>query len=400
MGVALLPDPQANAEIVLGELHPISGVPGYAAEVYPSKILEADRQRLVMSVLGAGATVAGAVQRVQRAQIAKNVKPEQPSFDDSGRMFVSTDFYRTLLMMRAAAIPQFRDHQRALTPVASEQPRLATSNASSSRQLHAHSQPALEPPRFESDPLHAVPPPLPNAPSLVKANSRKVTSEMPGPAQRQAGFGPANDDLPRVARLETNAAGNSLAAGLRSRIRAEVIQLGGLYVWGDREVSFADRAGAKSAAEVAIERLEGRAPYLSHLISNTIADCRASVRLAYELLREDNEHDAVYMNELNIVAEELQKLMPLLILSPAGPYEQTISEAIRMLEKQYDTSALLDPASETVLLQLRQQLEELRQLSDGDVQRLKRVAGIIERYHERPQVQQALWDATDKRTLN
>jgi hypothetical protein len=92
IGVALLPDPQANAEQVLSEMHPVSDSEGFAAETYPFRIADEAKRRIVLNTLGAGATVPGAVRRE----------------NDNGRYFVSTDFYKTLLLMRAAAVPAFR----------------------------------------------------------------------------------------------------------------------------------------------------------------------------------------------------------------------------------------------------------------------------------------------------
>ena len=65
IGVALAPHPgvQANASIVLNELHPISDAAGYAAEVYPLRIEDTQLQQLIKKVLGAGATVPGVGQR-------------------------------------------------------------------------------------------------------------------------------------------------------------------------------------------------------------------------------------------------------------------------------------------------------------------------------------------------
>lgn len=385
IGVALLPDPQGNAEIVLSELHPISDAPGYAAETYPNRIADPGHKRLVRSVIGAGATVPGAIRHFN---------------DDGGRYFVSTDVYKTLLMMRAAAIPAFRTDRM----LAGTSARQAIGAQSEPRPLQSSAPPAIEGPRREAAAMpppqpSRTPPPLPEAGQTTAAPERIIVPPpLPASMSIDPNFGPANDDLPRVARAETPNQ-NPLAAGLRSRIRAEVIQLDGLYPWNDREIAIAERAGDNSPAEAALERLNGRAPYLAKLVSDTIADCQGSVRRAFDSLREEHDHDAVYLKELGVVAEELTRLMPLLILSPGGPYEQTISEAIRMLEKQYDVSPSLEPLEEVLLQQLRHQRDELKKIPDTDPNRLRRVADIIERYRERS-LQQTQWDSSDKRTLN
>jgi hypothetical protein len=88
IGVALMPDPAKAAGEVIEELHPISDLDGFAAELNVRDLAEPSRQPLIRGVIGAGATVAGAVLRDQRVD---------------GRYFVSNDFYKSLLLMRAGA---------------------------------------------------------------------------------------------------------------------------------------------------------------------------------------------------------------------------------------------------------------------------------------------------------
>jgi hypothetical protein len=106
VGVALLPDTRSAAEAVIEELHPISDLAGYAAEVNVGNLADPSRLRLLRGVLGAGATVAGAVLRDQR---------------DDGRYFVSSDFYRTLLLMRAG---EYGSGHRSPPPAAIQDARL------------------------------------------------------------------------------------------------------------------------------------------------------------------------------------------------------------------------------------------------------------------------------------
>ena len=89
IGVALLPEPAVAAGEVIEELHPISDLDGFAAELNVRDLAVPSRQPLIRGVLGAGATVPGAVLRDQRVD---------------GRYFVSGEFYKTLLLMRAGAI--------------------------------------------------------------------------------------------------------------------------------------------------------------------------------------------------------------------------------------------------------------------------------------------------------
>ncbi|HWV82821.1 MAG TPA: hypothetical protein VNZ50_15425 [Hyphomicrobiaceae bacterium] len=86
IGVALMPDTKENAEAVIEELHPISDQDGFAAEVNVDALSDPSRLRLVRGVIGAGATVPGAVRRNKA---------------DNGKYAVSSDFYKTLLLIRA-----------------------------------------------------------------------------------------------------------------------------------------------------------------------------------------------------------------------------------------------------------------------------------------------------------
>ena len=93
IGVALMPDPVKAAGEVIEELHPISDLDGFAAELNVRDLAEPSRQPLIRGVIGAGATVAGAVLRDQRVD---------------GRYFVSNDFYKSLLLMRAGAFSGYQ----------------------------------------------------------------------------------------------------------------------------------------------------------------------------------------------------------------------------------------------------------------------------------------------------
>jgi hypothetical protein len=361
IGVALLPDPQANAEAVLSELHPISDAPGFAAEAYPFRILDQARQRLVLNALGAGATVRGAVERQSK---------------DGGRYFVSTDFYKTLLMMRAAAVPAFRMGERIAALEAPAAPRAL--RAEPMPQLPQHPAPHWphqpEPQRHEphrlgprtriaaeppSAPLQSVPPvppqALPAAPPPLPAHAR------PERAPKPAG------------ELET-----SLGNGIRN----EVIQLGGLFPWDARDIAIARMLGRNSEPEKALKRLSTRAPRLARLVGDAIDDYRGSVRAAYEELAAHHAHDSVYTQVLETVAGELEDLMPVLMLSPGGPYQQILERLIYDLEPQ-DAEGALPPADRRILESARLQVEALKSLADHRPDRLTAVARFIDQYDER-----------------
>ncbi|HEX4893096.1 MAG TPA: hypothetical protein VFV47_07385, partial [Hyphomicrobiaceae bacterium] len=353
VGVALLPEPQTNAANVLAELHPISDAPGYAAETYPFRITEEKLRRLMLNVLGAGATVPGAVQRFK---------------GDDDRYFVSTDLYKTLLMMSAGAVPGYANQSRLADARSRDEARPLVT----------------EPAVFAAPAPVQLPPPLPAKPA-----SRGRSDN--GAAIGDDGF---IDDSPAIRRQPPHArdmasradarnqGSSEFESSLRNQIRDELIQLGGLFPWDARDVSIAARLGEGSAPEAALRRLQSRAPKLGELVADAISDYRNAVQGAYEDLHARQDHDSLYVQVLETVAGELMQLMPLLLLSPGGPYQAILDQMIRDLEPQ-SAEGLLSPQDQLILIRARQQVEALKRLSDDDRNRLDYVARIIEQYDER-----------------
>lgn len=339
VGVALLPDPQGNAEIVLADLHPISDAKGYAAEAFPDRISDDVRQRLMRRVLGAGATVDGAVQSIKGSD---------------ARYLVSTDFYKTLLLMSAGAIPAYvSDPQR----IADQQAR----RAAVTRALVGET----------------IPPK-----AIESATPDRLSLSAP--------------DFPRSRAIEA-ARGTEFGSRLRNEIRDELTSLGGLPSWTARDVSVAARLGEASRPRTAIERLSRRAPRLGELVTHAVEDCRKSVHNACEHLRAHHDDD-LYLQVLETVADELTHLMPLLILSPRGPYQQILETVIAQLEPQ-DGEGVLSKSDQITLARTKEQVAALQRLSDDDRERLERVAEIIELYDERVGPS-SIAPRTEKRTLN
>ncbi|MBS0243016.1 MAG: hypothetical protein JSS20_12630, partial [Proteobacteria bacterium] len=344
IGVALLPDPKTNADVVLSEMHPISDAQGFAAETQPFKIADEATKRLVINTLGAGATISGAVRRN----------------NDDGRYFVSTDFYKTLLLMRADVIPRFNTQamaQRYSSPSIGYRPPTA---------LQAEPVPRLED--------QAATPRLPRRLEAAAGPAQSVPPVPPPvPGQQR---GPANDVRAASSQFDTN---------LADEIRGDIIHLGGLHAWSDREISIARAIGIDSEPEEALRRLAARAPRLAGLVGQTIDENRSSLREAYEYLLANNGQDATYRQVLETVANELDDLMPLLMLTPGGPYQQILEHVlIAGLERQAGDGTLT-AADDLLLGRARAQVMALKGLSDNGDDRYKRIVRIIDQYDERPQ---------------
>jgi hypothetical protein len=371
IGVALLPDPQGNAEIVLSEMHPISDAEGFAAETSPFKIVDQGKNRLVMNTLGAGATVPGAVKRN----------------NDDGRYFVSTDFYKTLLMMRAAAIPAYAPDavQRRFGPTAGGALRsepLQALEGPAMRQIedqrqadrgapgNGHAQPgslsaSAQPPR-PNDAL-AMPP----AAASVMPPPEKMSPHM-AEAQRAA----AQPPPPKPH-----------ASPLASEIRAAIINHG-LHPWTDQEIEAAWRSSATRGLEQAVWDLIERRSRLGNQLEAAIQELQETVDEAYHHLRDDHSTDRNYIQVLESEVQKLKHLVPVLVMTPSGPYEQTVEKMIRnlrtrggILEDQVGNGRLT--AEELALLRaLEKHLYQLRQLAGNAIDRGDRLAAILDAYQE------------------
>jgi hypothetical protein len=353
VGVALLPDPPANAEIVLSELHPISDAAGFAAETNPFRIADEARRRLVMNTLGAGATIPGAVRRN----------------NEDGRYFVSTDFYKTLLMMRAGAIPRF-DRSRV--------------------------RPEL-PPLGGAPPMIALPQagPTPAGPSVPLVPATAAPQGVPPPVPPVAPDPAARPDPRHREPLAQSAYGEAHDPSLGDEIRAEIIHVAGLHAWREREIEIARSVGAGSEPEQALRRLAMRAPRLAKLVGETIDENRQSLREAYDYLLANRGGEPMYRQVLETVATELDELMPVLMLTPGGPYQQILENVlIYPLERQAGEGTL-PPADEQLLARARAQAEALRSLSDKAADRYARLVQIIDHYDERLASEFAARDGAD-----
>jgi hypothetical protein len=116
VGVALEPNRQGNAEIVLRHVEPINPRHGFMAKVELGTVEEGHR-RLVQDVLNAGMTL-HAVQRHERPALAtrfrRSAAPAEAIF------FIRTDLFKTLLLYRAGSTalldPRAASHQLEHTP--------------------------------------------------------------------------------------------------------------------------------------------------------------------------------------------------------------------------------------------------------------------------------------------
>ena len=280
---------------MLTELTPISDAPGYAAEAYPFAIADLDRKRVVMNVLGAGATIPGAVQRLK----------------EDGRYVVSTDLYKTLLMMRAAAIPAF--HPEAIA------------GSGYGRRSENELAPTLARRALSSEP-RALGPPL----------------------------GHDNDEGEPASAVQPEAVALNL-------LRSELIQKAALQIGSDGDYATAADIAKRDEPINVLRSISDLSAEWSDEIAKVLKANQAKVRQAFAQVG-DSWHDQQRLLTLKSVADELEYLMPLLMLVRGGAYEQRLEDLVETLNR--DAAELKLGHSDRLLLsQALKQLETLRNVA-------------------------------------
>ena len=381
-----------TSEIALPQYQPSGPMAGETAEDRAARLAEnehrrqhnADDRRRMMRVLNAGATFSF-VQPVMDAATRQRIPDAY---------YVHSELYKMLARIRA----------RSLT-LAGQQPPSLPPSQPPVRRLREAPPPVIEPTqvrpaigyrgdqqayrdagdepaptaRGEPEPPRSPRAPVEPVPHATILPSIPLGTAPPPPAAAAAEAPPP----PRSRRVDSRPRGTEFESGLKNQIRDELIQLGGLFPWDARDLAVAARLGEDSEPEAALRRLAARAPRLGRLVSDAVEDYRASVRQAYEDLQVRNDHQPpIYIQVLETVRDELIQLMPLLMLSPGGPYQQILDHMISQLEPQ-DGDGLLSPNDQGVLARARMQVEALKRLADDDRHRLQHVARIIDQYDER-----------------
>ena len=187
---------------------------------------------------------------------------------------------------------------------------------------------------------------------------------------------------------------------LSEGIRSDVIQLAGLHNWSEREIRICRAIGAESEPEQALRRLTSRAPRLAQLVRKTIDENRKNLREAYESLRAHYGQGSMYTQVLETVVDEMGELMPILMLTPGGPYQQLLEHVlIGQFERQAGEGVMAD-ADEALLVRARSQVEALRRLADNSPDRYARIVRIIDQYDERGIGQPGDGDSRDTGAAN
>jgi len=350
IGVALLPDPQANAEHVLSEMHPVSDSEGFAAETYPFHIADEAKKRLVLNTLGAGATVPGSVRRE----------------NDNGRYFVSTDFYKTLLLMRAGAVAAFRpDVVRAR--FGDPAPREGGSLPYEAPRALASSDP---PRRIETATLH-------------DEGSRPSNADASHRAASHQDVQPADDAVRPPPRKPTS---SKLAGDIRKKVIAGALSRWG--TWGDDEIAAIWQIPPEPVAIALRNLVEHQGP-VGQGVEHLAGEIQDSITDTYQQLKRNGFRD---VQVLESEVDNVRRMLPVLIMTENGPYYQMVDDMLRelkqrgaTLEDQAGRGQLSDREIETIHL-LDNHLRRFMELDRA----LDRDAAIVRLVDELSEQEQAL----------
>jgi hypothetical protein len=298
IGVALMPDTVAAAGEVIEELHPISDLDGFAAELNVRDLAVASRRPLIRGVIGAGATVAGAVLRDQRVE---------------GRYFVSNDFYKTILLMRAGAIGAYRGGPPALP------------------ETRSHSGGAIR--------EHQPRPMLTSGgtPSTRSTSSSSLTERLGHVADQQPARASRPLDDPAV-----RACIDLIVERLGIQAGAEVID----WFRDDDEVR-PQRAGE------ALDKLMQSRTTLGALVKDLERARRAQIDS--EAARLGHGADATQRRAVSEAADLVYGALPMLLLLPGGQFESMLRHCL----EQLDAAAAPDSGHRDIDFRMQRQMRML-----------------------------------------
>lgn len=174
---------------------------------------------------------------------------------------------------------------------------------------------------------------------------------------------------------------------LASEIRAAIIARG-LHPWSDQEIEAAWHTHADRRLYKALADLVARSAKLGEIIDAAMQEYQELVEEAFQDLRDEHAGDPNYVQVLESEVQKLKRLMPVLVMTPSGPYEQIIEAMIRdlrtrggILEDQVGNGRLSN--DELGLLKgLEKHLYQLRQLPASTLDRADRLATILDAYRE------------------
>jgi hypothetical protein len=315
IGVALMPDTAAAAGEVIEELHPISDLDGFAAELNVRALAEPSRQPLIRGVLGAGATVAGAVQRDQRVE---------------GRYFVSNDFYKTLLLMRAGAIGAYVGGPPAL-PESRHRPG-GTLREHQSRPMLTHD--GSRPNRTSSSSSLAHRLEHLAEPSLSPHDTRTSRS---GPMREPPAFAPRPKDDEHVGAYVD-----------------QIVERLGIQAGAEAIARFRDEGGARpQRAGEALEKLMQTRTTLGVHAKDLERARRAQIDS--EVSRLASGADATQRRAIDEAADRVYRALPILLLLPGGQFEAMLRHCLDEL----DAAAAPDSGHRDIDFRMQRQMRIL-----------------------------------------
>jgi hypothetical protein len=324
VGVALEPDRQHNAEIVLDHVEPINQWQGFMARVDLQSV-PADHKRLIQNVLNAAMTVS-AVQRQDRggpgrqsrgARWLGKASPRDTSY------LIRSDLFKTLLLYRAgsSALTVGRDMNRQLTD-------------------------AREPPTTRPRPLVTAP---------ATGHGRLLANH------RGNGTAPAGSEH-----------------DLEALFRRELIKPLGLSASSLGAIWDPEIAGEAIAAGNALKRQARHRPALHKELRLVEDDSRRALGQKQDVLAAQYPGDRRTLDLLNDVATEIDRRLPALIMLPQGGL---IDRLVHALEEAHGDSGLSD--DEHFLLSSLQRLKgDLERMSLDDASAWRGIARQLDHLNE------------------
>ena len=135
--------------------------------------------------------------------------------------------------------------------------------------------------------------------------------------------------------------------------------------------------GSAVAAGKSLDQLKEANSVLAFSLRRREKELRDALRSTYQALWSRQADDENRINLLNTINEEIESLIPALMLSPRGPYEQVLWQLIEELEQAAGPDDGLDDEQQALLDRLRSHAAELAMVNRDSPEAWQQIGKLV-----------------------
>lgn len=164
---------------------------------------------------------------------------------------------------------------------------------------------------------------------------------------------------------------------LKDEFRAALLKAIGLDEQAYAFVAKPEFVGSAVAAGKSLDQLKEADSVLGYSLRRREKDLRDGLRSTYQALWSRQADDENRIDLLNTINEEIEGLIPALMLSPRGPYEQVLRQLIEELEQAAGPDDGLDDEQQVLLDRLRSHAAELAMVNRDSPEAWQQIGKLV-----------------------